>query len=345
MSKSASHDVKSTRRSYLKFLGLGAVGLAAPVLTAQPGRAAQHLPQAQNTRPMMGTTVTVTVLDPSRDKAAEAVQRALDTMQAATPLLDRHQSSTPLGELNASGRLKEVPPELAAVLYQAGYFYSVSQRAFDPSILPLLNLTKNAFASNDAPPSAAELRRTQGLVGFDRVTLGPDGVALRDGMQLTLDGVAKGYIIDQAANSLQQMGVRYALINAGGDIRAMAGKGPDEAWEVGIKDPRGEKPFIQTLSLTNGALATSGNYENYFDSQKIHHHIIDSGSGHSPQGVASVSVLAPTVAEADALSTALFVKPRPKAVTLAQSLPHTEALLLGPDLRDTSTPGWPGRWA
>lgn len=345
MSKSASHDAQSTRRSYLKFLGLGAVGLAAPVLTARPGRAAQHLPQVQNTRPMMGTTVTVTVLDPSEAKATEAVQRALDTMQAATLLLDRHQSTTPLGELNASGRLKEVPPELAAVLYQAGYFFTVSERAFDPSILPLLQLTQNAFATTDAPPSAADLRRTQDVVGFDQVTLGPDGVALRDGMQLTLDGVAKGYIIDQAANTLQRMGVRYALINAGGDIRAMAGKGPEEAWEVGIKDPRGQKPFIQTLSLTNGALATSGNYENFFDSQKLHHHIIDGGSGQSPQGISSVSVLASTVAEADALSTALFVKPRSKAVTLAHSLPHTEALLLGPDLRDTSTPGWPGRWA
>ena len=345
MSKTASNDVQSTRRSCLKFLGLGALGIATPMLAARPGQAAQDLPQAQSTRPLMGTMVTVTVLDSSRDKAHEAAQSALDTMQALTPVLDRHASGTPLSELNARGRLKDVSPQLAAVLYQAGYFYTVSQRAFDASILPLLTLTKETFANHGEAPSETAVRRVRDRIGFDKVHIGPDGVQLQDGMQLTLDGIAKGYIIDQAANTLQQMGIRYALINAGGDIRALAGKGPDAAWRVGIKDPRGRKPFIQTMALNNGALATSGNYEHYFDRNKAHHHIIDANSGHSPRAVSSVSVVAPTVAEADALSTTLFVKPRPEAVAFANSLPNTEALLLDDELRETHTQGWLGEWA
>jgi thiamine biosynthesis lipoprotein len=295
---------------------------------------------------MMGTFVTVTVLDGSKDKSIQAVDSAFNTMRNLTPVMDRHQASTPIGELNSSGKLKDIPPELAAVLFQAKYFHTISQGAFDPSILPVLELTEQSFTQSNQPPAGSEFSQAMDKVGLDQLQIGPEGVSFaRSGMRLTLDGIAKGYIIDQAINTLQGMGIKYALINAGGDIRTLSGKGPDSAWQVGVKDPRGQRPLVQTLALNNGALATSGNYEHYYDSQKDYHHLIETKSGYSPQDITSVSVLAPTTAEADALSTTLFVKPRPQAVALAQSLPHVQALILGPDLRDSSTSNWPGSWA
>ena len=91
-------------------------------------------------------------------------------------------------------------------------------------------------------------------------------------MQISLDGIAKGYIVDQAANLINLNRIKYALINAGGDVRVIGGKSPNKAWKIGIKDPLEKREYTEVFELNNGAVATSGNYENYFDKDKIHHH-------------------------------------------------------------------------
>ncbi|MBW2742244.1 MAG: FAD:protein FMN transferase [Deltaproteobacteria bacterium] len=159
-------------------------------------------------------------------------------------------------------------------------------------------------------------------------------------MQISLDGIAKGYIVDQAANLIKLNGIKYALINAGGDVRVIGGNGPDKAWQIGIKDPLEKREVTELFKLNNGAVATSGNYENYFDKDKIHHHIIDTSTGDSPFQTISTTVIAPTVMQADALSTSLFIHNPKDGINLADSLSNIEALIIAKGGIKYQSSGW-----
>jgi thiamine biosynthesis lipoprotein len=331
------------RRKCLKLMGMLGLGVAAPALVAGRSEAglSGNLHQASKTRPLMGTLANITILDASRDKAEEATEKAFERMTEAIGIFDRHTAGTPITSLNQEGVLRDVSPEMAAVLHQSAYFHGVTGGAFDITILPLLELYRKSFAKSDASPTAQQVNEKMALVDSNMVHLDQKGVRLKkDGMQISLDGIAKGYVVDQAANVIQALGVKYALVNAGGDIRAMGGNGPEKAWQIGITDPWGRKKYVELVSLNNGALATSGNYEHFFDKERLHHHIIDASKGRSPRETVSATVLAPTVMEADALSTALFILEPHDSINLVRSLPNAEAMLIARGGRTFRSPGW-----
>ena len=148
----------------------------------------------------------------------------------------------------------------------------------------------------------------------------------REGMGITLDGIAKGYIVDRAVSLLESRGIKHALINAGGDIRALGDKGRGRPWKIAIHNPAHKNRVMHTISLKGRAVATSGDYENYFDPAKKFHHIVDPETGLSPQKFASVSVLAPSLAVADALATAAFIPAYEYARNFIKVGPDMEAL-------------------
>ena len=121
-------------------------------------------------------------------------------------------------------------------------------------------------------------------------------------MGITLDGIAKGYIVDKTAELIKNMGIKYALINAGGDIRVIGNK----YFKIAIRDSFKPSDYVEIINLKDAAIATSGNYERYFDKEKKFFHIINPKTGESPLKLSSVSVIAKTVTDADAISTAAF---------------------------------------
>jgi thiamine biosynthesis lipoprotein len=331
------------RRNCLKLMGILGFGAVAPALIAKPseGKLPANHQQISRTRPLMGTFVNITIIDPSRDKAEEVQAKAFARMTELIKIFDRHAADTPVSWLNTKGTLNDISPEIAAVLHQAAYFNHISKGAFDITVLPLVNLYKETFAKTGAAPTVQQIKEKMALVDYDKVKIDKQGIRfLKDGMQITLDGIAKGYIVDQAANLIERHGIKYALINAGGDIRAIGGNGPEKAWKVGIRDPWGRREYVEVLELNNGAVATSGNYERYFDKDKRHHHIVDKTIGDSPRETISATVVAPTVMEADALSTALFVLKPNDSVNLAHSLADIETMIIARGGRTFHSQGW-----
>jgi len=224
---------------------------------------------------------------------------------------------------------------------KAAYFHFLSQGSFDVTIQPLVDLYKEAFARTGHAPSSEKVKEKLALVDADNIQFNKQGIRLlKEGMGITLDGIAKGYIVDEAANALKKIGIQYALINAGGDIRAIGGNGPNKSWEIGITDPWKRKEYLQIIQLNNGAIATSGNYEVYFDREKLYHHIIDTHTGRSPRDMASVSITAPTVMEADALSTTVFVEGIEKGMRLVEVLPNVEAMVITSGNKKFASKGW-----
>ncbi|MDQ7033088.1 MAG: FAD:protein FMN transferase, partial [Desulfonauticus sp.] len=236
------------RRNCLKLMGVLGLGLAAPAIVAKPveGKHLDDFHLISRTRPHMGTLVNITIADKSNDKAEKIIEKAFAKINELEKIFNRHVDDTPVGWLNQKGFLKDISPELADVLHQSLYYNYISKGAFDITVLPLLELYKKSYETTGSSPSSKQINEKMKLVNFENIKIDKQGVRfLKDGMKISLDGIAKGYIVDQAANLIKLNGIKYALINAGGDIRVIGGNGPNKAWKIGIKDPLGKRQFAE----------------------------------------------------------------------------------------------------
>lgn len=323
--------VKMDRRKFLKWMGMAGLGLS-PLVLASPVKeliGVKSLNSVSKTRPLMGTFVTVAVLDSSADKATEAMEKAFEEMERLIPLLSRHESESPVSFLNQNGYLKDIPGEFHEVMQQVKKVYQLTHGCFDITVKPILDLFVEHFSHSKMPPTDAEIRKALKRVGYEYLIYGQEEIRFsREGMGISLDGIAKGFIAEKAIKKIKDMGIKHALINAGGDIQVLGDKGNSRPWKIAIQDPREKNKVVEVISLREGAIATSGDYENYFDPERKYHHIIDPQSGFSPHHLASVSVLSPSLTLADALATGLFVAPYPEIGRLISSLPNTSGLII-----------------
>ena len=333
------------RRSFLRLSGLLGLGLAStgvmPVKAAAL-RFDRKMYKASKTGLSMGTFVSMTLIDPSRDKAEQAMGFAFEEIDRLARSMSRFDEATAVALLNREGFLKDVPPEVSHVVTKGLEYYQVSRGAFDMTVKPVVDLFKEAFAKgNGRGPSENDMEEAFRLVGSDNIEV--KGRALRfkrHGMGITLDGIAKGYIVDRASDILAGYNIQNHLINAGGDIRTMGLRVDKKPWTIAIQDPKKRNRYPDKISMTDGAIATSGNYEVFFDREKMFHHIVDPRSGQSPHLTASVSVMADTAIEADALSTGVFVMGTRAGVRFIDSMPGCECLVIGRGSRITQSRGW-----
>ena len=332
------------RRTFLKYSGMLGVGFAFGGLMPVSESVAfdRKLYKVTRARLSMGTFAAITAMHPSRTEADDAIGKAFEEMDRVSRPLNRYQSASAIGTLNKEGYLSDMPSEVSEVIARALHFHKASSGAFDMTVKPLVDLYKEHFAAHKSPPSEAEVAKVLELVDASAVRF--DGRTIRfakEGMGITLDGIAKGYIIDCGAETLQRHGIKHALINAGGDIRAIGGKESKTPWKVAIQDPDKEGPYVDTITMVNGAIATSGNYEIYFDEEKLYHHIVDPKTGRSPLQSASVTVMASNVMDADGLSTAVFVLEPAAGKRFIENMPKTECLILNSAEKKIMSSGWP----
>ncbi|MCI6333971.1 MAG: FAD:protein FMN transferase, partial [Desulfovibrio piger] len=294
---------KTSRRDFLRWTLAGSGLLlagAASVLEPAPARAVTRLgAPTQQTALFMGTMVSITVACPSSTQAHDAMDLAFAEGRRLEALLTRHDAAAPLGVLNSQGSLRDVPPELLNVWQRAHGICHLTGGAFDATVLPLVRLLEsrsNPEGELELPES--DLREALALVDTEAVYAGRDGMRLeRQGMGLTLDGIAKGHIVDAMSAVLLRAGCENHLINAGGDILARGHKAPGVFWRVAVEDPEKRGHYPQVLELYNQAIATSGGYEMHYDAEGRHHHLLDPSTGRSPV-LGSMSVLAATCMQA-----------------------------------------------
>jgi FAD:protein FMN transferase len=289
--------------------------------------------KATLTRPAMGTLVSVTALAPSRAWAEDAIELALAEMDRLIALFSRYEPDSAISVLNATGSLEGPPPEVRRVVGMSLDYHRLTTGAFDVTVAPLLALFRDRLAGAvSEEPTEDEIHERLTLVGADAVACGRRRISFgRDGMGVTLDGIAKGFIVDAIGRALQAQGIRRYLVNAGGDIRARGRKEGRRPWTVGVRDPADAGRCPVTLHLSNTAVATSGSYEVSFDGDMRFHHIVDAKTGRSPGAALSVSVMAPTAAAADALATSVFVLGPEDGVRFVDRLRGSACLVLDRD--------------
>jgi len=277
----------------------------------------------------MGTFITITTIHQSQTQAKIAIDKAYTEIQRLSSILSHHDPSSALSYLNKNASLSNPPPELYEVLKASLYYNRLSSGYFDITILPVLNLYKESFKSTKKPPSASEMQVAMSRVGSKYINLTSSSISFsKPNMQISLDSIAKGYIIDRAMDILKQHSIENALINAGGDIVASSSMSRDKVWRIAIQDPQKKDKNIEVVEIKNGALASSGNYEIYFDEEKIYHHLISPLSSKPVKNISSVTVKAQTLMQADALATATFVMGVEKGMNFIEDLANTEVLIV-----------------
>lgn len=290
------------------------------------------------TRGAMGTRVMVTVMVPSRDRADEAIGRAFEEMDRLIAVFSRYEGDSAVSQLNDAGRLDGPSPEFLHVVSRSLHFHRLSRGGFDISVAPLVDLLQGHSGS---VPVRSEIDAALELVGASEIDVTRRRVGFRrSGMRITLDGIAKGYIIDAVATVLERHRIRNYLVDGGGDIRVSGTKERGQAWSIAVQDPNKGGRYPDAIQLQRGAVATSGSYERYLDRDRLFHHIVDAGSGSSPGHSTSVSVVAPTAMAADALATAVFLMEPRHGVAFIERLRGCECLIVDRNGGQFRSRGW-----
>jgi thiamine biosynthesis lipoprotein len=224
-------------------------------------------------------------------------------------------------------------PETRRVIAAALDLARETGGAFDPTVAPLVALWGFGAQAADAPPSVTELEEARRRVGWQHLSFGEGGHLARrvPGVQLDLSAIAKGYAVDAVVAELARDRPIGALVEVGGEVRALGAKPGGAPWRVGIDDPDAPGSRLSAVVLlTGGALATSGDYRSVRVIEgRRRTHVVDPRSGRPvEQKVASASVIAPTCMEADAVATALMVLGPEKGLAWVEARPWLETLLM-----------------
>lgn len=215
--------------------------------------------------------------------------------------------------------------------------------SFDITIGPLMDLWNFNARDHKEIPSGNELVYAQHLVNYNNVVINPANeiVKLRyPGMKIDLGAVGKGYAISKARSILVERGVKSAIISAGSSI-AVIGDNNGKPWKIGIKDPRHPDDVVGAVSLNGGqAVSTSGDYEKYFElGGKRYHHILNPATGMPADECRSVTIISNDAAQADALSTAVFVMGPKRGLPLLSYYKDVYAVIVDKDGGVITTPG------
>lgn len=287
----------------------------------------------------LDTVVRVTVY---READVPAAQRALALCRDYEAVFSRTDPDSELSRLNAAGG-GTVSEPLRAVLECALDISARSGGALDIT-MGAVSALYDFTAESPVPPAAEDLAAALAHTGMDGVSLAGGRLALADPETvLDLGAVAKGYIADRLAEALRADGVESAIINLGGNVLCVGSRPDGSAFRVGVQEPvPGSEKNAAVLSVENGSVVTSGNYQRCFDYGGARwHHILEPQTGLPVQnGLASVTVTGPESLLCDALSTACFVLGAEDALPLLAALDGYEALFLFSDGSARQSPGF-----
>ncbi|MDR1108862.1 MAG: FAD:protein FMN transferase [Spirochaetaceae bacterium] len=244
---------------------------------------------------------------------------------------------------NAGREPVRVGRDLLTVLPSALRYAALSGGAFDPTVGPLVSLW-GIGTENARVPGEEEIRGVLDRVNWkDAVVDEAAGTVFlkKTGMGLDLGAIAKGYAADEAAEIIRRAGISGAIIDLGGNIYALGTKAGGAPWRIGVQDPQDERgSSIGILEVREKAVVTSGVYERFLEAGgRRYHHILSTADGYpADTGLLSVTVIADTSIDADALSTTLFVLGYGEGRALADSQ-NAEALFVFQDQSIRGTPG------
>ncbi len=318
-----------SRREFIS-LGVGAFVVGTLPLALRGRR--QKL--VRRTLPVMGTLGEVAVVHRDEAFAQGAIDAAFREVKRVEAVLTRYRTDSEIGlaNVNAFARPQVVSPETARVLRQSLSWAESSQGFFDPCLGQAIGLWDVAHRTQ--PPAEDRIRKYADRNLYRSLEVGrfsgQDVVVFHEeDMGVDLGGIGKGYGVDRAVDVLRNRGIENALVNLGGDLYAMGVSEDGDPWQVGVQSPDDPDAIVATLPMSDRGVATSGDYQRYFDYRgHRYHHLLDPHTG-APATIRrrSVTVAADRCMDADAAATTAFVAPLETARgIMSRVAPDTEVI-------------------
>ncbi|MEE8439908.1 MAG: FAD:protein FMN transferase [Micropepsaceae bacterium] len=272
----------------------------------------------------LGADATITLGGLEANEAEELFKECLSEISRLEAQFSLYREDSALMRLNRDGVLEGPTTEFIELLDVSKQISAATSGAFDPSVQPLWQL----YASGGG---AEELATAKTLVDFRNVNWSAQRVAFaRDGMAMTLNGIAQGFITDRIADHLRSKGLTSVLVNLG-EYRAIGAHPALRPWQVGIQDPKIADGLIEIVELQDEAVATSGAYGGLLGPDGQANHLFDPRSGKSAELHSSVSVVHPRATIADGLSTAFSFLSEEEIQTALSAFEGARVLIVRPD--------------
>jgi len=282
----------------------------------------------------MAVPVKIVLYASDRPVAEAAAEAALRRIRELNGILSDYDSASELrrlGDRSEPGKPVAVSDELWRVLSHAQSLSERSSGAFDVTVGPVVRLWRRA-RRRERLPSPERLKSARKLVGYQLVRLHPESRSvelLKPGMRLDLGGIAKGYAVDAALDTLRKNGVTRALVDAGGDIRLGAPPPDRPGWLIGVAALEADAPPSRYLWLADRAIATSGDTWQYVEIEgRRYSHLVDPRTGIGLTDHSSVTVVARDGITADGLASAVSVLGPEKGLKLIEDTPDTVAFIV-----------------
>jgi thiamine biosynthesis lipoprotein len=289
---------------------------------------------------VMGTFARIVAVAADEKIAKECIEAGLAEFVRVDNSMSDYKAESELSLVNnrADKEAVKVSEELSEVLEKSIEFSKETGGAFDITVGPLVDLFHKA-EEEGVKPGEEEISLAKSKVGFEKLKLDKEKRTVQfaaGGMRLDLGGIAKGYAIDKAIEAIRTCGGMGAMVDIGGDIRCFGVAPPErELWVIGLQEPGEQASSViegrlsLILELTDVAVATSGDYRRFvvIEGERFGH-IIDARSGAGSSKLRSVSIIAKTALDADALATAVSVMGVEAGLELIENMPETEAILI-----------------
>jgi thiamine biosynthesis lipoprotein len=279
----------------------------------------------------MGSSFELIVVEENEPLAIQRLEEGVAEIRRIETLLTEFSQDSQTALLNryAGVHPMQTDPEVLQLIRRCLHLSAITQGAFDITAGALKTLYD--FKQRQARiPDAALLSDTLATVGHRYIRLSGDtAFLLKKGMHIGFGAIGKGYAADRVRALWRSQGVRAGVINASGDLTAWGLQPDGNPWRVGIADPRDPSRILLWLPVDDAAVATSGNYEQYFEIDGVRYsHNIDPRTGIPVRGIKSVTIISPSAELSDALATAVTVMGTAAGLDLIDQLPEVHGIII-----------------
>jgi len=288
-------------------------------------------PECKRRAKLMGSDFEFIVAECESNKEG-VIDEAIDEVRRIEALLTEFSETSQTSLINRNAGIKSVSvdDEVYDLIARSKKIASLTQGAFDITAVALRKLYNFKGGYFDFP-SSARIAEALARVGAEKVILkGNRHVYLSTpGMHIGFGAIGKGYAADVLKTIFLKRGIKNAVINASGDLTALGSRSDGSPWKIGIADPSDPSRVMAWIPIQNASVATSGNYEQFFEKNGIRYsHTIDPKSGLPVTGIKSVTVVSPSAELADALATAVTIMGVDVGLHLIEQLPGVHGLIV-----------------
>jgi thiamine biosynthesis lipoprotein len=291
-----------SRRRFIR-ISVATAGLAIAPIGA-PAKVGSSLVTWHGT--MLGAVATMQVHHEDQNEAQRLISLACAEARRLERLFSLYLPDSALVELNRTSILLSPAAEFVELVAISQHYAALTNGMFDPTVQPLWDLYANHFSQANADPTGppqSVIQAALAHVGFDRLTVSRDRVAMPRGTAVTLNGIAQGYVTDKIVDLLRSQGVVHSLVDMG-ETRAIGSRPDGQPWVVGIADPDIVGRTATAIPIVDRAVSTSGAYGFRFDADGRFNHLFDPKTGSCASGYRSVTTVSANATAADAFSTA-----------------------------------------